>query len=201
MNYIIKSAIIGDYGVGKTSIVSRYTGNKFYEGEAPTLGVDFLHKEIDYKENKYKLQIWDTAGQEKFESIVRSYIRDLNACILVFDVNCNRSFQRDKKWLMDIEYMVENPVYICLVGSKTDLGLREVLDGDIKKFCTEHNLDYMECSAKKSENINSIFINLIQKIDSMVLKNEIMLRTYGTFNFKPGYSDEEKPKEKCCIIS
>ena len=56
-------------------------------------------------------------------------------------------------------------VYICLVGSKTDLGLREVLDGDIKKFCTEHNLDYMECSAKKSENINSIFINLIQKID------------------------------------
>ena len=71
-----------------------------------------LHKEIDYKENKYKLQIWDTAGQEKFESIVRSYIRDLNACILVFDVNCNRSFQRVKKWLMDIEYMVDNPVYI-----------------------------------------------------------------------------------------
>jgi small GTP-binding protein len=201
MNYIIKSAIIGDYGVGKTSIVSRYTNDRFYEGEAPTLGVDFLHKEVDYKENKYKLQIWDTAGQEKFESIVRSYIRDLNACILVFDVNCNKTFQRVKKWLMDIEYIVENPVYICLVGSKTDLGLREVSDEDIKKFCTEHNLDYMECSAKKSENINSIFINLIEKIDSMVIKNEIILRSYGDFAIKPSYSDSRNIKEKCCLIS
>ncbi len=201
MNYIIKSAIIGDYGVGKTSIVSRYTNDKFYEGEAPTLGVDFLHKEVDYKENRYKLQIWDTAGQEKFESIVRSYIRDLNACILVFDVNYNKSFQRVKKWLMDIEYIVEDPIYICLVGSKTDVGLRDVSDEDIKNFCKEHNLDYMECSAKNSENINSIFLNLIQKVDSMVLKNEIMLRTYGTFDLKPGYSDKGKAKEKCCIIS
>tara|TARA_Y100000389_G_C17320530_1_gene442793 strand:+ start:188 stop:793 length:606 start_codon:yes stop_codon:yes gene_type:complete len=201
MNYIIKSAVIGDYGVGKTSIVSRYTNDRFYEGEAPTLGVDFLHKEVDYKENKYKLQIWDTAGQEKFESIVRSYIRDLNACILVFDVNCNKTFQRVKKWLMDIEYIVENPVYICLVGSKTDLGLREVSDEDIKKFCTEHNLDYMECSAKKSENINSIFINLIEKIDSMVIKNEIILRSYDNFYIKPSDSDEKNIKDKCCTIS
>ena len=71
MNYIIKSAIIGDYGVGKTSIISRYASNKYNEGETP-LGVDFLHREVDYKENRYKIQIWDTGfGQEKFESIVK----------------------------------------------------------------------------------------------------------------------------------
>ena len=201
MNYIIKSAIIGDYGVGKTSIVSRYTNDRYYEGESPTLGVDFLHKIIDYKENKYKLQIWDTAGQEKFESIVKSYIRDLNACILVFDVNCNVSFQRIKKWMTDIEYIVENPIYMCLVGSKTDLGLREVSDEDIKKFCNENNLDYMECSAKNSENINSIFLNLIQKIDSMVLKNEILLRSFGDFSIKQNSFENNKIKEKCCTIS
>ena len=57
------------------------------------LGVDFLHREVDYKENRYKIQIWDTAGQEKFESIVKSYIRDLNVCILVFDVNCKKFFK------------------------------------------------------------------------------------------------------------
>ena len=200
MNYIIKSAIIGDYGVGKTSIVSRYTKNNFYEGETPTLGVDFLYKEIDYKENKYKLQIWDTAGQEKFESIVKSYIRDLNACILVFDVNYKGSFNRIQKWLQDIEYMVENPIYICLVGSKIDLNMREVSDEEIQNFCKENNLDYIECSAKNSDNINSIFINIIQNIDSMVLKNEIILRTYGDFQIK-SYPSKSSIKEKCCIIS
>ena len=134
MNYIIKSAIIGDYGVGKTSIVSRYTSNRFHDGESPTLGVDFLHKEIDYKENRYKLQIWDTAGQEKFGSIVKSYIRDLNVCILVFDVNCKKSFNRVKQWLDDVEYIVENPIYICLIGSKIDLDLREVTQEEIDVF-------------------------------------------------------------------
>ena len=199
MNYIIKSAIVGDYGVGKTSIVSRYTKDNFYEGETP-LGVDFLYKEIDYKENRYKLQIWDTAGQEKFESIVKSYIRDLNACILVFDVNYKRSFTRIQKWLQDIEYMVENPIYICLVGSKIDLNMREVNDEEIQNFCKENNLEYIECSAKNSDNINSIFLNIIQNIDSMVLKNEIILRTYGDFQIKT-YPSHNSIKEKCCIIS
>ena len=200
MNYIIKSAIVGDYGVGKTSIVSGYTKDNFYEGETPTLGVDFLYKEIDYKENRYKLQIWDTAGQEKFESIVKSYIRDLNACILVFDVNYKRSFNRIQKWLQDIEYMVENPIYICLVGSKIDLNMREVSDEEIQNFCKQNNLEYIECSAKNSDNINSIFLNIIQNIDSMVLKNEIILRTYGDFQIKT-YPSHNSIKEKCCIIS
>ena len=200
MNYIIKSAIIGDYGVGKTSIVSRYTSNRFHDGESPTLGVDFLHKEIDYKENRYKLQIWDTAGQEKFGSIVKSYIRDLNVCILVFDVNCKKSFSRVKQWLDDVEYIVENPIYICLIGSKIDLDLREVTEQDIKVFTEKNNLDYMECSAKKSENIDSIFLNIIEKIHDMVIKNEITLRTYGDFTIKT-HPTTEKIKEKCCTIS
>lgn len=200
MNYIIKSAIIGDYGVGKTSIISRYASNKYNEGETPTLGVDFLHREVDYKENRYKIQIWDTAGQEKFESIVKSYIRDLNVCILVFDVNCKKSFLRVKKWYDDIDYMVENPIYISLVGSKIDLGYREVTKEEIDGFCDERNLKYMECSAKSNENIDAIFWDIIQEVDSMVLKNEIVLRTYGDFLIKTS-TDKNSIKEKCCIIS
>lgn len=200
MNYIIKSAIIGDYGVGKTSIISRYTIGKYYESETPTLGVDFLHKEVDYKENRYKIQIWDTAGQEKFESIVRSYIRDLNVCILVFDVNCKKSFLRLKKWIDDIEYIVENPIYIALVGSKIDFGFREVSQVEIDDFCKKYNLKYMECSAKNNENIDPIFWDIIQEVDTMVIKNEIVLRTYGNFTIKTR-QDKNNVKDRCCIIS
>ena len=178
--------------------MNRYSKNKFCEGESPTLGVDFLHKEIDFKENKYKLQIWDTAGQEKFESIVKSYIRDLNVCILVYDVNCCKSFKRIEKWLDDIEYMVENPIYICLVGSKIDLDRREVNLDEVQKFCVKNNLDYMECSAKKSENIDSIFLNVIEKIDIMVKKNEIILRTYNDFDVK--YEDLKKKKKDVVLF-
>ena len=145
-----------------------------------------------------KLQIWDTAGQEKFESIVKSYIRDLNVCILVYDVNNQKSFKRVKKWLDDVEYIVTNPIYICLVGTKTDLDMREVEIEKVQDFCIKNNLDYMECSAKNRKNIDEIFSNIIDKIDIMLKKNEIVLRTYGDFIVK---QEPTKIKEKCCSIS
>ena len=98
MSYIVKIALVGDYGVGKTCIVSRFARDYFPMTDMSTLGVDFDSKLIDFKENNYKLQIWDTAGQEKFQAIVKSYIRDINVCILVFDVNHMKTFQSLKKW-------------------------------------------------------------------------------------------------------
>ena len=151
MNYIIKCALIGDYGVGKSSIVSRYIDDTFYHSITSTIGVDFRHKVLDYKENIYKLQIWDTAGQEKFESIVKSYIRDLDVCILVFDVNSLSSFKKLDRWLYLVKHISEKHHYIYLVGNKSDKDLREVSIGDINKFCLDNNLEYLECSAKKKK--------------------------------------------------
>ena len=91
MNYIIKVALVGDYGVGKSCIVSRFVKDYFSDNEMSTLGVDFDCKIIAFKDNEYKIQIWDTAGQEKFQSIVKSYIRDLNVCVLVFDVTQDKT--------------------------------------------------------------------------------------------------------------
>ena len=84
--------------------------------------------------------------------------------------------------------------------TKIDLDLREVTQKEIDDFIEENNLDYMECSAKKGENIDSIFLNIIEKVDAMVIKNEIVLRTYGDFTIK-SYPTHEKIKEKCCTIS
>lgn len=197
MNYIIKTAVIGDYGVGKTSIVNRYINDKFSINEMHTLGVDFLIKEVDFKENKYKLQIWDTAGQEKFDCIVNSYIRDINACILVYDVNCLKSFNRVKKWYQKVLELNEDKIYVCLVGTKTDINLREVGKKELEIFINKYSLEYAECSSKQNNNIKPIFFNLINKIDDMVKKEEITLRTYGDFE----ETKSKKIKEKCCTIS
>jgi len=197
MNYIIKTSIVGDYGVGKTSLINRYVNDNFYMNEMHTLGVDFLLKEVNFKENKYKLQIWDTAGQEKFESIVNSYIRDINACILVFDVNCMRSFNRVRKWYQKVRELNENKIYVCLVGTKTDMNLREVNQKELDTFREQYSLDYVECSSKDNKNITHIFINLINRIDDMVKKDEINLRTYGDFE----ENKNTRIKDKCCNIS
>ena len=219
MNYIIKTALIGDYGVGKSSIVSQYIDNKFYEHCSTTLGVDFHHKIVDFKENRYKLQIWDTAGQEKFESIVKSYIRDLDVCILVFDVNCMKSFEKLERWIYLVKHIAEKKNYIYLVGNKSDLynenktnnnivnenktnnnivnKNKKVLPEDINNFCFNYDIEYIECSAKNKENINNIFLNIIDKIETMTKKDEIKLRTFNDFQQKK-IIDEDK---KCWIIS
>ncbi len=203
MNYIIKVALVGDYGVGKSCIVSRFIKDYFSENEMSTLGVDFDCKMIDFKDNKYKIQIWDTAGQEKFQSIVKSYIRDLNVCVLVFDVTQEKTFLNLKKWLNEVRYITDDEnLLIYVVGNKSDLRGREVPKVEVEEFCQEEKIEYIECSAKNNKNINELFINIVEIIDLKVVHDNIKLKRYGSFEesrYKEYYDD--KPPNKCCIIS
>ena len=203
MNYIIKVALVGDYGVGKSCIVSRFVKDYFSENEMSTLGVDFDCKMIDFKDNKYKIQIWDTAGQEKFQSIVKSYIRDLNVCVLVFDVTQEKTFLNLKKWLNEVRYITDDEnLLIYVVGNKSDLRGREVPKVEVEEFCQEEKIEYIECSAKKNKNINELFINIVEIIDLKVVHDNIKLKRYGSFeeSVDTDYYDD-KPPNKCCIIS
>ena len=203
MNYIIKVALVGDYGVGKSCIVSRFVKDYFSENEMSTLGVDFDCKMIDFKDNKYKIQIWDTAGQEKFQSIVKSYIRDLNVCVLVFDVTQEKTFLNLKKWLNEVRYITDDEnLLIYVVGNKSDLRGREVPKVEVEEFCQEEKIEYIECSAKNNKNINELFINIVEIIDLKVVRNDVNLRKYGSFEESKvrDYYDD-KPPNKCCIIS
>jgi Ras-related protein Rab-8A len=203
MNYIIKVALVGDYGVGKSCIVSRFVKDYFSDNEMSTLGVDFDCKIIDFKDNKYKIQIWDTAGQEKFQSIVKSYIRDLNVCVLVFDVTQDKTFLNLKKWLNEVRYITDDEnLLIYVVGNKSDLRGREVPKIEVEEFCQEEKIEYIECSAKNNKNINELFINIVEIIDLKVVQNNIKLKRYGSFEESrvTDYYDD-KPPNKCCIIS
>ena len=203
MNYIIKVALVGDYGVGKSCIVSRFTRDYFPMDEMSTLGVDFDCKEIDFKENQYKIQIWDTAGQEKFQSIVKSYLRDLNVCVLVYDVTQYKTFINLKKWLEDVYFIsASQELLLYVVGNKNDLRGREVPNDEAEDFCKENNLEYIECSAKNDNNIDKIFMDIVEKIDLKVHQNKIELRKYGSFKeVHPSKYESGKPPSKCCIIS
>ena len=184
MNYIIKVALVGDYGVGKSCIVSRFTKDYFPIDEMSTLGVDFDCKEVDFKENRYKIQIWDTAGQEKFQSIVKSYLRDLNVCVLVYDVTQYKTFINLKKWLEDVYFISASAgqeLVIYVVGNKNDLQGREVSKKEAEDFCKENYLEYIECSAKNDNNIDKVFMDIVEKIDLKVHQNKIELRKYGSF--------------------
>ena len=205
MNYIIKIALVGDYGVGKSCIVSRFTKDYFPMDEMSTLGVDFDCKEVDFKENKYKIQIWDTAGQEKFQSIVKSYLRDLNVCVLVYDVTQYKTFINLKKWLEDVYFISASAgqeLVLYVVGNKNDLQGREVSKDEAEDFCKENGLEYIECSAKNDNNIDKIFMDIVEKIDLKVHQNKIELRKYGSFKeVHPSKYESGKPPSKCCIIS
>tara|TARA_B100000767_G_scaffold270735_1_gene295037 strand:- start:3542 stop:4150 length:609 start_codon:yes stop_codon:yes gene_type:complete len=202
MNYIIKAAIIGDYGVGKTSISNTFMNNTFYEIYTPTLGVDFRHKIITLKDNSYKIQIWDTAGQERFQSIVKSYLRDLDIAILVFDLSNPDTFLKIEEWYKVIKFYNKNKenINIFLIGNKNDISDRKITINEINKFIIRNNIKYYECSAKNNKLVKDIFISIVSNIDLQVRKEEIFLRTFSELETEIKIVNKKKISQ-CCIIS
>jgi small GTP-binding protein len=147
----LKVVTIGDAGTGKTALTMRYTTNTFTYHDM-TIGVDFAIKRFA---DGGKIQIWDTAGQESFRSISRSYYRGAHGAILVFSLNNLNSFQQIKMWYNDLK-SINNNVFCVLVGTKSDL-LHKINENDIDNMCKELNIKYFESSAKLNLNCNGPF--------------------------------------------
>ena len=131
-----KLILIGDVAVGKTSIINSFLGQKFSDEYEPSIGVDFFSKTIKYKEKNIKLQIWDSAGQEKFKSLIPNYIRGASLVILVYDISNKKSFDNLNSWIEFINNYENTNIVIC--GNKIDLkNKREVSLEQGKKFCEE----------------------------------------------------------------
>ena len=151
-----KIIFCGDAGVGKTSIINNIMGQKFSEEYEPSIGVDFFSKTVRYKGRMIKLQIWDSAGQEKFRSLIPNYIRGSSLIFLIFDVTKKISYEHLKDWIKFIKD-IENGGIIIVVGNKIDLkDSREVDKEEAEKFCKENNYDYFEVSAKDGTNVNNM---------------------------------------------
>ena len=116
-----KIVFLGDQGVGKTSIITRFMYDSFDKLYQATIGIDFLSKTMYLEDRTVRLQLWDTAGQERFRSLIPSYIRDSSVAVVVYDITNRASFLNTSKWIEDVRNERGNDVIIVLVGNKTDL--------------------------------------------------------------------------------
>ena len=165
-HYLLKYVIIGDSGVGKSNILLRYINNTFSEEFKTTVGVEFGAKNIEINKNIYRIQIWDTAGQENFRSIARAYYKNSVCACIVYDITNQSSFKSIQSWIDDCTKQTPKSVLLLLIGNKNDLkDMREVSYEEGERFAKSHNMIFLETSAKTGDNINEIFVKSVQQID------------------------------------
>ena len=162
--YIFKVIIIGDAGVGKTSLALRYAKDTFREEYIVSLGVNFLYKETEIEGHKVRIQIWDTGGQERFSALRPKYYEGADAGVICYEITSKSTFESVKKYLEEIRrYCGDIP--IALVATKIDLeDRREVSSEEGKKFASEHGLSFFETSAKEAINVNDVFQFLAEEV-------------------------------------
>ncbi|PVU95815.1 hypothetical protein BB561_001580 [Smittium simulii] len=162
-----KLLMVGDSGVGKSSILLRFTDDEFLPSEnaAPTIGVDFKIKFIELDEKKYKLTIWDTAGQERFRTLTSSYYRGAQGVILVYDVSDKNSFESLGRWLEELDtYCTRRDVVKIIIGNKIDKGAERVIKNkEGASFARQNNALFLECSAKTQ-------VGVVQAVEELVYK-------------------------------
>ncbi len=154
----IKITLIGDSGVGKTCIIRRYTSNEFTAESLTTDGVSYSKKEVMYGDEKIQLDLWDTAGQEKYRSMTTSYYRAVHIIIIVFDVTSQTSFEHIKEWMNNIRQFAKIGVMKVIVGNKIDLNDERIVTyNEGKNFAESCNVKYFETSAVTREGIVELF--------------------------------------------
>lgn len=158
-NVIHKTILVGDSGVGKTSLLVQFDQGKFQSGSfAATVGIGFTNKVVSVDDFKVKLQIWDTAGQERFRSITHAYYRDAHALLLLYDVTSKTSFDNISAWLAEINEYAQDDVVIMLIGNKSDMaGERAVRKEDGESVAREFGVGFLETSAKTAMNVDLAF--------------------------------------------
>jgi small GTP-binding protein len=159
-----KFITIGESSVGKTCIIMRYTEDTFTDQFLTTVGVDFKVVDRDLDGRRIRLQVWDTAGQEQFHTITKSYFRGAHGVILVFDVTARVTFDRTHVWMDSIRETASENIDIILVGNKIDREGRVVSEQEGKALGDEYGVPYFEASAKTGENIQAAFDTLARAV-------------------------------------
>jgi small GTP-binding protein len=157
--------VIGDTGVGKSCLLLQFVDRRFSAVHDLTIGVDFGSRIIDLEGERVKLQIWDTAGQESFRSIARSYYRDASGALLVFDVTRRETFTHLERWLQETRQFASQQICITLVGNKTDLNKkRAITRAEAEQFAKEFDLVYIETSAKTADGVDEAFLGTAERV-------------------------------------
>ena len=181
---------LGDSQVGKTSILRCYNGDEFNMETVSTVGLDFVFKTIEINSEKVVLKLWDTAGQERFNTIGKSFYKDCQGAIVVFDLTNKETFINIQTWIQNIKENANEGFIIYLFGNKADSEIIQVNKTDIEEFINDYGIKYYETSAKTNLNIHKGITEIAEEIYK-IMKGK---------NFIKGsrLSVNSKKSSKCC---
>jgi len=161
--------LIGDSGVRKSNLLSRFTRNEFSMESKSTIGVEFATMSIAVDSKTIKAQIWDTAGQERYRAITSAYYRGAVGALLVYDISKHITYENVVRWLKELRDHADSNIVIMLVGNKSDLRhLRAVPTEEAKAFAAENGLSFIETSALDASNVELAFQNILTEIYRIV---------------------------------
>ncbi|XP_064595929.1 ras-related protein rab-11.1-like [Liolophura sinensis] len=191
-DFIWKVVLVGDSGVGKTNLLSRFTRNEFNAESKSTIGVEFATRNVNIKGRTIRSQIWDTAGQERYRAITSVYYRGAVGALVVFDITKPQSFANLDRWVQELREHADPCVRIMLVGNKTDLRhLRAVTLDDGRIFAEKHHYSFIETSALDCTNVGTAFNNLLVDIYKAQVEDQPNVTKNGDKSL-----DLKKPEEE-----
>ena len=202
----LKIVLIGESGVGKTSIISQFIDQTFTQDNQTTLGGTFSTKEIKCGQRILKIEVWDTAGQERYRSVAKMFYKDANAALLVYDITSKYTYEELKYyWMEQVKENSPKSTILAVVANKSDLIEKEQVDeGEARKFATDNNALFASTSAKNSAGIEKLFMDIAKKYtgseSARVLAEEEEYRAMRKASVKISmYSIGKAPKkEGCC---
>lgn len=185
-----KVVVLGDSGVGKTSILLQFSEHVFRRNTAPTVGAGVINKEVNTQSGPVLLNIWDTAGEERYKSFTGLYTQGAVCCVIIFDLTCKESFENIPNWIEIFNQKAEDEHVIYMVGNKIDLDdEREITFNEAFDWCDKNGYKYFEVSAKTGENVELVFNEIATTVGPKKDEaNKIEINT----------TTENEKEEKCC---
>ena len=198
---LLKVVLLGDGGVGKSSLMNRFVSDKFDSQSFHTIGVEFLNKEVVVDDENYTMQIWDTAGQERFKSLRTPFYRGADCCLLTYAVDDSQSFKNLTMWKKEFLYYADiqdgNNFPFVIIGNKIDVENRCVSEDEAKEWCSNNGqAPYFETSAKDSTNVESAFKAAIQRLKE--LEDVIEMKPHTTGNTVDLRKKAKSQNSNCC---
>ena len=197
-DYIFKIVLIGDTSVGKSCLLTRFADDQFTDNYVTTIGVDFRFKTMIVMDKIIKVQVWDTAGEERYRSITNAYYRGAEGILIVFDLTNEESFKSIENWIKEVTVFTGKDVIIICLGNKSDLK-KEISKNTIDEFKKRTNLEIFNVSAKTGEGVEEAFKHIIELL---IKKNTDSKEENNAINLTPNTNNNNSPtnkkKESCC---
>ncbi|KAL6494470.1 Ras-related protein RABA2a [Orobanche gracilis] len=207
-DYLFKIVLIGDSGVGKSNLLSRFTRNEFCLESKSTIGVEFATRTLQVEGKTVKAQIWDTAGQERYRAITSAYYRGALGALLVYDVTKPTTYENMSRWLKELRDHADSNIVIMLIGNKTDLKhLRAVATEDAQGFAEKEGLSFIETSALEATNVEKSFQTILSEIYRIISKKSLSSDEPVATSIREGTSlvmgsqETSTKKISCCSAS